>query len=284
MTITAYELDPNARPSQLKSIVVPAGGRKQVVFSLVDGDGTLERLDAEPTEPDVPVADYSPQPPLSSVYSKVKLRAVDALMDGQVLFELDGEINKPVAGYVSFILEQAATAYAGIYHVDVGLFAGDYLAKTWPARLVVEANAFNRCFPTTLTIAEIRLAMMDLHQGDDDQLLDELEFDDGSIANAARRVIDLWNETPPHVLRTNHRNFPYREWWLRGTLANLYDTASAYYSRNRLGYSAGGITIDDKNKAQEYKQRADQYRAEFMDWMLKTKYAYNQQVCWGTGI
>lgn len=284
MTITTYELRPDTRPSQLKTVTVPATARKQAVFQLVDGDGAPEQLNQDQHEAGTAQPDYSPEPSLSDVTAKVQLIAIDHLADGSVLFCIDGSIDDPDTGLVSFVLLPQHTRCPGIYHAEVGLFAGDYLVKTWPVRIIVEPSAFASRSSHTLTIPEIRMAVMDLQRDEDDQLLDDLEFTDEDIANAARRVINLWNESPPQVMPFTHRNFPYREMWLIGTLSYLYDAGSARYSRNRLDYSAGGIRIDDKNKAAEYQARSESYRKRFSDWMMQIKYAYNMRVTWGTGI
>jgi hypothetical protein len=39
---------------------------------------------------------------------------------------------------------------------------------------------------------------------------------------------------------------------LQGIQAYLFDIAANHYRRNQLAYSAGGMSIDDKNKEQQY--------------------------------
>ena len=51
--------------------------------------------------------------------------------------------------------------------------------------------------------------------------------------------------------------------------------ASDSYRTNSLPYSAGGLTIDDKNKYQQYGNEAKQALAEYKEWIITTKKAIN---------
>lgn len=282
--ITPYELWPASKPEQMKSIRVPASGRKQVVFQLVDADGKAEDLSSEATEPGVASPDYSPQPELSETTASVRLRAVDRLGDSNAVFDLEGEIVDHSKGYISFLLDQNVTGCPGLYHAEVGVFAGDYLSKTFPVRIIIEPSVFAKGRPGgTLTVPEVRLALLD-QEVDESSLLDEVEFRDEQILQAARRVIDLWNETPPMVLRMSYSRFPWREWWLKGTLSYLYGMAAARYRRDALGTQAGGISTNENDKAAIYEQMAQLYRQEFIEWMRQVKVAHNMNSCWATGV
>lgn len=279
--ITPYEIYPTSKPSQVKVIRLPASARKKVVFQLTDGDGQAVDLTQELVEQGFGPPDYSPQPELTEANLRVVLRAVDRL-GGVSAFEINGEAETPGKGLVSFLLTQEVTQHPGLYVAEVGIFADDWLVRSFPVRIMVESSVFARQTRRgTLTIPEVRLALSD-EEVTEDSLLDDLEFSDDQIIQAAQRVVDLWNSTPPTVMPQSYSSFPWREWWLKGCLSYLYSMAAASYRRNDLGHSAGGIQIADGGKAQAYEQMSQMLRQEFMEWMRQTKVAYNMNACWGT--
>ena len=120
------------------------------------------------------------------------------------------------------------------------------------------------------TLEEIRLSMRD-NAPADNMLLDEVEFDAAEIAQAVVRPIMYWNETPPPIqpLLTT-KTFPFREMWLLGIQAYLFDIAASHYRRNQLAYSAGGVSVDDKNKEQQYLATSNRLTMQFRE-MLRAK-------------
>jgi hypothetical protein len=154
----------------------------------------------------------------------------------------------------------------------------------YPAYLMVaESLAENRVRSNGLTIAEIRYAMMD-RCAVDNYLLDNVEFDDSIIMWAMRRPIDKWNETRPILRRYTYTpaNFPWRYYWVNGVMAELLKAAARNYSRNNLRYQGGGISINDKDKAQEYMAFGRELEAQYDDWIESTKLALNASQAWGT--
>lgn len=120
------------------------------------------------------------------------------------------------------------------------------------------------------TLEEIRLSMRD-SAPQDNMLLDEVEFDAAEISQAVLRPIMYWNETPPPIqpLMTT-KTFPFREMWLLGIQAYLFDIAANHYRRNQLAYSAGGVSVDDKNKEQQYLATSNRLLMQFRE-MLRAK-------------
>ena len=120
------------------------------------------------------------------------------------------------------------------------------------------------------TLEEIRLSMRDSAPSDN-MLLDEVEFDAAEISQAVLRPIMYWNETPPPVqpLLTT-KTFPFREMWLLGIQAYLFDIAANHYRRNQLAYNAGGVSVDDKNKEQQYLATSNRLMMQFRE-MLRAK-------------
>ena len=125
------------------------------------------------------------------------------------------------------------------------------------------------------SIEEIRLTMRD-NSSADNLLLDNVEFDGAEIAQAVLRPIQYWNEIPPPLRPAmTTKTFPFKEIWLKGIQAYLYRMASNTYRRNRLPYSAGGVTVDDKNKEQEYSAAAAGLLRAFQDMVQAKKVEIN---------
>lgn len=102
------------------------------------------------------------------------------------------------------------------------------------------------------TIEEIRLSLRD-NAAADNLLLDDIEFDAAELAQAVLRPLQYWNEIPPPIrpVQTT-KTFPFREMWMLGIQAYLLEISAHNYRRNQLAYSAGGLSVDDKNKEQQY--------------------------------
>ena len=129
------------------------------------------------------------------------------------------------------------------------------------------ADGYNAGPPT---LEEIRLSLRDSSAADN-TLLDSVEFDSAEIAQAVLRPIQYWNETPPPLrpLLTT-RTFPFKEMWLLGIQSYLFDIAANHYRRNQLAYSAGGMSVDDKNKEQQYRAASNNMLQQFRE-MLRAK-------------
>jgi hypothetical protein len=155
-----------------------------------------------------------------------------------------------------------------------------------PCYVEVIPNLANNAYWATcsgpLTIAEIRLAIRDKCV-EDNFLLDNVEFSDTEIAWAIRRPVEFWNEQPP-PLRPCYTpaNFPYRYNWTVGVIGELLRIAGPHYERNRLRYSAGGLSVDDKDKASFYINLGDRYIQEYRDWVLRKKYSINVGSAFGS--
>lgn len=120
------------------------------------------------------------------------------------------------------------------------------------------------------TLEEIRLSMRD-NAPADNMLLDDVEFDAAEISQAVLRPVRRWNEIPPPIqpLMTT-KTFPFREMWLLGIQAYLFEMVSHHYRRNQLAYNAGGVSLDDKNKEKQYREASMQLMQQFNE-MLRAK-------------
>jgi len=120
------------------------------------------------------------------------------------------------------------------------------------------------------TLEEIRMSIRD-NAPQDNMLLDEVEFDAAEITQAVLRPIQYWNETPPPIQpMLTTKTFPFREMWMLGIQSYLFSMAANHYRRNQLAYSAGGVSVDDKNKEQQYLAASNMLQQQFRE-MLRAK-------------
>jgi hypothetical protein len=156
----------------------------------------------------------------------------------------------------------------------VGLWLGEFTVKTSAAVPVKRFSCYVEITPTLtsvqtngpLTIAEIRMAMRD-RCGDDNFMLDAVEFSDAEIIACIRRPIDWWNESVPTGFDTySPTTFPYRYHWLNGVIGELLRISGYNLMRNRLPLSGGGIQADDKARGADYIQLGDKLVKEWQGW------------------
>ena len=79
----------------------------------------------------------------------------------------------------------------------------------------------------------------------------------------------------------NINNFPYRYHWLNAVKGELMIISAANYRRNHLPYQAAGVSVDDKNKYDQYEKIGRALLQEWKDWMLTTKRSLNLQQAFG---
>jgi len=83
------------------------------------------------------------------------------------------------------------------------------------------------------------------------------------------------------VVKYTSQTFPYHHFWTVAATANLLKIAASWYQRNQLQASHGGITVDDKNKANPYLQVAMQLQGEWREWMMQKKVELNAAQIYG---
>lgn len=227
----------------------------------------------------------------------VCLVAKDAFGSNQVYLNAEGVVDVD-EGTVSFSVPCADLTRSGLFLGELVVFIPDeeggssssveeaatgYCATDvryrLPCYVEVAPNLANNSQWAScagpLTIAEIRLAIRDKCV-EDNFLLDNVEFSDTEIAWAIRRPVEYWNEQPP-PLRPCYTpaNFPYRYNWTIGVIGELLRIAGPHYERNRLRYSAGGLSVDDKDKANFYTNLGNSYIQEYREWVQRKKYSIN---------
>ncbi len=136
--------------------------------------------------------------------------------------------------------------------------------------------------PGPPTIMEIRLALRDSSPAEA-RLLDAVTFDDAEIALAVVRPVQYFNEiNPPLDTTFDSTNFPSRYHWCLGATAQLFFMLAEYYRKNQLAYGAGGISVDDFNKAPLYEQAGALRWADYKAWSQQVRIRMNLAACWGS--
>ncbi len=133
------------------------------------------------------------------------------------------------------------------------------------------------------TLQEVRTVLRD-HPGAN-RLLGEYEFDAAEIGQAVVSTVQAYNsEFPTGGPNLNTVRWPavWRRQLLDGVLAYLFETAAAYFRRGNLPYAAGGVSVDDLKKEQEYLNAAQMYRTRFAQWAQVEKARQSVAAAWGS--
>ena len=110
-----------------------------------------------------------------------------------------------------------------------------------------------------------------------------MTFDDAEMALALRRPVDYFNEAlPPVSTGYTTQNFPSRYNWCEGAVATLFFLLAEHYRKNRLAVAAGGMTVDDMDKEQQYGAEAQRRWAEYKQWVQSTKGRMSSDEAWGS--
>jgi hypothetical protein len=113
----------------------------------------------------------------------------------------------------------------------------------------------------------------------------EQEFTDSDIDFAIDLAIDDFNNTPPYSLTINSFNeFPSLSLLLDGTLIFLLRGRQLWYSRNRLPYMDGDISVDPYNKAGEYAAIINQIAQNYVNTKMMLKKTKNLEEFYGEYI
>lgn len=213
-----------------------------------------------------------------SVSLRCKEAAVPSPSCDDPVLESDGAFGDPASGQLYGELTPGMVAAPGVYQLSFGVFdAGGRLAKVFPALLSVEPTLFGD--PSVApggcpSLGEIRMALRD-SAPNENLLLREHEFGDDQIVQALVRPVRYFNEQPPPLRPFSTRDFPFREMWLRAVCGRLYEVAAAGYRRNQLAYQAGGVSVDDQNKEQQYLAAAQAIDAEWRQFVFDKKLQMN---------
>lgn len=215
---------------------------------------------------------------------KVLLKVKEAISTNAAtpLADIEGAFFNAAAGVVRAKLPVTVTENNCIAMGNWGItLPSGELMHTTSFYIVVERNQFgtsnmnnNSGLPS---IAEVRSRLRD-SSPEDNPLLNTLEFDTSEICDSMIRCVQYWNTMQPRVSRTfNTTNFLNPAVLLDGIMGELYSLAAKHYRRNQLAYTAGGLSIDDKNKAQEYEIIGDKMLQGYLNWVKMTKVQINKE-------
>lgn len=132
-----------------------------------------------------------------------------------------------------------------------------------------------------LTDLDVRIWLRDMDPSAN-LLIDDYEFSPEELRTAMTLTVDYWNDQPPYIGCHDIKSYPWRSKLLCGTAANLLFIAAHRFRRNALKYQAGGMTVDDQNKYQEYDGAAGKLWEEYKRWVEISKRAINAEHGWAS--
>jgi hypothetical protein len=187
-------------------------------------------------------------------------------------------MDPPTDGNVQISIAPCDLPCPGIYLGEIQLISDAKINHVYPFYIEAAASLAWTQQNNPISIPEIRLWCRDSDPEMND-LLDEVEFKDSEIVAAIRRTVDLWNSSPPILSRYTFTvfNFPaaFRSQWIDMTIGFLKEMAADWYLRNHLDYSAGGVSLQYRNKYAQYKEDAMIRKKNFMDWLVNIKRQMN---------
>jgi len=132
-----------------------------------------------------------------------------------------------------------------------------------------------------LTSEEVRLFLQDREELN--PLLLGIRFTPEMIEQAMINTVDYYNlMNPPLGHMYSIESFPYRSLLLLGTAAYLLRSGAINEAANQLSYSADGIQVNDKDKAQIFMSLAQNLQQEFKE--LGQQIKMNQNIAQIYGV
>jgi len=222
-----------------------------------------------------------------SQFGSVKVRFREAALVISTTYEVDAEISSYNDGVILCTMPRQVMTQSGIWFAEAGVLnASDELLFTDETYIYIEHSAWTDA-PSGLVhgppaIDDIRLAMRD-NSPYENELLEEYDYGIVEICHAAIRTINFWNEQPPLISNARYStfSFPFREIWTLGTKLFLFQMAEEHYRRNHFRHSAGGVTVDDKNRHAEYNAAWKEELAQFRRLVMHTKARINASNAFG---
>jgi hypothetical protein len=195
-----------------------------------------------------------------------------------------GTIAAGATGKVTVAIDPEDVIDAGIFDAQVLVYnaAGDLLWATY-YWLAVEPSldADPSVASDVPSLPEVRMMLRDVCR-EQNLLLNDFEFKDSEILYALRWPIDQFNSWAQPKTTYTTKSFPWRFPWLRATCGYLLEMKAHGYIRDHLPYSAGGISVSDKQKWNEYMQLANRLLAEWKEFMVNQKIELNVNSAFGS--
>lgn len=132
-----------------------------------------------------------------------------------------------------------------------------------------------------LTPEEVRLFMQDREELN--PLLLGIRFTPEMIEQAMINTVDYYNlMNPPTGVMYTIETFPYRSLLLLGTASYLLRSGAINEAANQLSYTADGVQVNDKDKAQIFMSLGQNMQQEFKE--LGQQIKMNQNIAQIYGV
>lgn len=266
-------------PQRMRGLRLRGGQVGTLAWQMLDNDGTpldLRSLGFTNAGNPGPLTSEALGP-----HARFKIRENMSLGSTQtlpIINEFPAYVTEPAIGQVQINLTAEMTAQPGIYFGEIGIFDGqDNLNFSNVFWVNIERGQFAGALDVTgpPSVAEIRLHLRD-SGAPEHLLLKDVIFDEAEIALAISRPIMQFNEISPRLdFLYNTQNFPWRYHWLEGIAAGLYGMLADWYRQNQLPYNAGGLSLDDMRKADDYDRAAALRSQRWETWMRMKKLELN---------
>lgn len=259
-------------PQRVQAVVIGDGQKPTVLWTMIDSCGRPVDLEQGSTGS------------LADGATGVVLKLAEAVAGpcaGVATF--DGTVVNEATGQVSAVVDTTQIVGPGIYDAEFAIvdgFGTPLLVNRF--MVILEPSLFHQsAYTGPPYLAEIRLQIRDSSPAES-RLLDNVTFDDAEMAISIRRPVHYFNEVTPKLdIQYTTQNFPSRYFWIEGIIANLFGLVAEWYRKNHLPYQAGGISVDDMAKAQDYEAAYQAHWKTYTDWVRGTKIQLNQDACWG---
>lgn len=113
------------------------------------------------------------------------------------------------------------------------------------------------------------------------KLLAKKESSDKQLEMALDMALDDWNMTTPIINLVSFTDHPCPNLLLRGAAIQVLISAGILYSRNKLAYSDGGVTVQSSDQAAEYTGWLQLITQDYERKKQAIKVQLNLESCWG---
>ncbi|RTL07837.1 hypothetical protein EKK58_01430 [Candidatus Dependentiae bacterium] len=125
-----------------------------------------------------------------------------------------------------------------------------------------------------ITVADVRRFLLDKPEAN--TLIDGVRWTDEDIDKACIDVIDAYNVIPPPVgFVQTVEQFPLRYLLLIGVTGHLLRGAAVSEASNQLTYSAEGVQVADRDRAQIFTELGNSFWKDFLDMSKQVKISQN---------
>lgn len=211
---------------------------------------------------------------------KVRYQGCDR---GRILATVKATVSNAAEGKIQFEIPNEVCCSAGLYVFQAAVLQDDKRVLFADDGMVsVEHGMWGdtTSMAGPPTIQTIRIALRDT--GIENDLLQDVEFDDTEILECIRQPVMQFNEVPPPLSPFNCGNFPFRHHWREAIVAELLKIAAHHYVRNKMKATGGGLTVDDKAREGEYLQIAQMYQQKWETFIAGKKIEINAAGFWGS--